>query len=144
MSKRAAAQNVGPFARVPLRAAALGIGLLAFTVIVLSIALWAAFGNQAGTQRGLVVQSEIPSPIVVRFADGQSARLRQGGEQRYTFVVRREDFPSTVTVTDQAGGVLLERELTYEFLADSDFRISVDRNGFYSTTVVRDTPVPAE
>lgn len=128
---------------MPKQAIALAAGLLTFMAIVLSIAAWAKFGGGAGSQRGLVIHTQIPEDIIVRLADGQSARLGPfpDGRER-TFVVRRGDFPSTIQVFDADGGLLLEREFEYAEFADAEFRMSIDRNGFYPTTAVRDTPVP--
>lgn len=126
---------------MPRRAIAFIGGVLAFLGAVLAIAAWAAFSGDAGSQRGLVIHTEIPQDIVVAFEDGQRATLGSARDEA-TFVVRREDFPGTVTVSDTSGEVILERRFEYSEFADADFRLSVDRNGFYPTTELRDTPEP--
>ncbi len=124
---------------MPKRAVALAFGFLAFLAVVLSTSLWALLSGDAGSQRGIVLTSVIAQDVVVRLADGQSAAIGPGFDA--TFVVRREDFPSTVRVTDPDGALILERELEYADLADADFRMSVDENGFFPTNQLRDTPV---
>lgn len=112
------------------------LGLLAF---VLSIAAWAAFSGDAGSQRGLVVRNVTALTTTVTFADGSRARIDRDDEA--TFVVRTGEFPSVVRVDAIDGTPLLERQLEWEFLAEAEFRISYDENGFFPTIVVRATPV---
>ena len=126
---------------MPKRAIAFIGGVLAFLGVVVAIASWAAFSGDAGSQRGLVIHTEIPQDVVVAFEDGQRATLGSARNEA-TFVVRREDFPGTVTVSDASGELLLERRFEYSEFAEADFRLSVDRNGFYPTTELRDTPDP--
>jgi hypothetical protein len=132
-----------PKQALPRQAIALVAALVVFAAIVLSIAGWAAISGNAGSQRGLVIHSEIPTDVTVRLEDGQSAFLGPNGDREHAFVVRREDYPSTISVFDAAGELLFEREFEYSYFADAEFRISIDRNGFYPTTELRDTPVPA-
>jgi hypothetical protein len=113
--------------------------MLAFLAIVLGIAAWAALGDDAGTQRGLVIRNQTVVTADVTLADGQSARI--DSEDNGTFVARREDYPSVIRVESVDGVVLLEQELTYDFIARAEFRVSFDENGFFPTTVVRATPV---
>ena len=113
--------------------------MLAFLTLVLSIAAWAALGGGAGTQRGLVIRNQTAMIADVTLADGQTARIDR--EDNGTFIARREDYPSTIRVESIDGGLILEREVTYDFLAGAKFRISFDENGFFPTTVVRATPV---
>ncbi|HEY8173908.1 MAG TPA: hypothetical protein VIH21_12550 [Dehalococcoidia bacterium] len=127
---------------MPKRAIALVAGIVAFAVIVLSIAAWAGLSGRAGSQRGLVIHTELPQDVVVRLEDGQAANLGPNGAPEHAFVVRRDQFPSKITVVDPQGALVFERLFKYSDLADAEFRLSIDRNGFYPTTAVRDTPVP--
>jgi hypothetical protein len=114
------------------------LGMLAFLGIVLGIAAWAALGDDAGSQRGVVLRNVTAVPVVVELEDGQTARIDRDDDA--TFVVRREEFPSIVRVKSLEGDVVVERELTYEFLARAEFRVSFDERGFFPTTVLRATP----
>jgi hypothetical protein len=116
----------------------LGLGLVALTAVVLGLVAWAQWCGDAGSQRGLVIRSEVPGEIVVTLADGRSARL--GEDRQHTFVVRRDEFPQMVRAVDASGAVVAERELEYEWIVDAEFRISVDRGGFYHTDLLRETP----
>ena len=123
------------------RAIILIVALGTFVVVVMSLLAWANFSGSAGSQRGLVIRSEIDDATIVRLADGRSQRL--GDELRqYTFVVTRDEFPSVIGVSTPAGELLFEKEFEYEEFAEAEFRISYDENGFYRTTDTRDTPVP--
>lgn len=125
--------------RLPKRVIAFILGILALFGIVASIAAWAAFSGDAGSQRGLVLRNATVSQVVVTLADGQSARIDPDDES--IFVVRREHFPSMIRVDTAAGEPLLDDSVTYDFLVRAEFRVSFDENGFYPTTVLRSTPV---
>jgi hypothetical protein len=112
-----------------------------FVVVVMSLLAWANFSGSAGSQRGLVIRSEIAADTVVRLADGRSQVLGDARRQ-YTFVVQREEFPSVISVSTTSGDVLFERDFDYGEFSEAEFRISYDENGFYRTTETRDTPVP--
>ena len=116
--------------------------MAAFVVVVLGLLAWANFSGSAGSQRGLVIRSEIAEDTVVRLADGRSQRLGDGRRQ-YTFVVTRDEFPSVISVSTPEGELMFEREFEYAYFSGAEFRISYDENGFYRTTDTRDTPVPA-
>jgi hypothetical protein len=118
----------------------LAAGGIAFALVVLGVVAWALFGGQAGTQRGLVLRSEVGATVTVTFEDGREAELSPGARQR-TFVVKREEFPQRLRAVDAAGTVVAEQVLTYDEIAVAEFRISLDRNGFYPTTEIR-TPAP--
>ena len=120
------------------RAWPLGLGLVALAAVVLGLVGWARWCGEAATQRGLVIRNEVAADIVVTLDDGQSARLAEN--RQHTFVVRREEFPQTVRAVDTAGAVIAERELEYDWIADAEFRISVDRGGFFHTDLLRETP----
>lgn len=119
----------------------LGLGLLALLAVVGAVVAWAVWGGEAGTQRGMVIRNEIPERVTIALEDGRTATLDKDRQQ--TFVVRRDEFPLTVQALDAAGAVITERELEYDFVADADFRISVDRRGFYATELLRE-PAPPE
>jgi hypothetical protein len=124
---------------VPKRVLFYVLGMLVFLGIVLGIAAWAALGDDAGSQRGIVIRNVTVSIADVTLANGQRARIEPDDDA--TFVVQREEFPSLIRVETVAGEPLLEREITYEFLVRAEFRVSFDENGFFPTTVVRATPV---
>lgn len=124
---------------MPKRAVAFIIGVAAFLAIVLGIAAWAAFGDGAGQQRGLVLFNSTLEIVTVSLENGQERIITPDDEA--TFVIRREQFPSAITVRREDGSVLLEREFEYAYFAAADFRVSFDENGFYPTTEVRDTPM---
>jgi hypothetical protein len=124
---------------VPKRVIFFILGIAGFLTFVLGIAAWAALGDGAGTQRGLVLRNVTAHRVDATLGDGQTARIDVDDDA--TFVVRREDFPSDVRVATMDGQLLLERELTYEFLVRAEFRVSFDENGFFPTTIVRATPV---
>ncbi|MEX0750501.1 MAG: hypothetical protein WD359_06795 [Dehalococcoidia bacterium] len=114
-------------------------GVAGFLTFVLSIAAWAAFSGDAGSQRGVVLRNVTGLTTDVTLAAGRTARIERDDEA--TFVVRREEFPSVIRVTSAAGAPVLEREIAWEFLAAAEFRVSFDENGFFPTTIVRSTPV---
>jgi hypothetical protein len=115
------------------------LGVLGFLTFVLSIAAWAAFSGDAGSQRGVVLRNVTAQTTDITLADGRTARVDRDDD--VTFVVRREQFPSSVRVTSTDGAELLEREIEWEFLVRAEFRVSYDENGFFPTTTVRATPV---
>jgi hypothetical protein len=123
---------------VPKRVIFFILGMLGFLAFVLGIAAWAALGDEAGSQRGLVLRNATVEVVDVTLASGQTKRIQPDDDA--TFVVRREEFPSVISVTTIDGDALLEREIAYEFLTRSEFRVSFDENGFFPTTVVRATP----
>ncbi|HXK33861.1 MAG TPA: hypothetical protein VNM91_07620, partial [Dehalococcoidia bacterium] len=84
--------------------------------------------------------SEIREPITIELEDGRAARISAFGLQQ-TFVIEREDFPQRLRALDDDGKVIVEQTLTYDEVATENFRISVDRNGFYPTDAIR-TPAP--
>jgi hypothetical protein len=86
-----------------------------------------------------VLRNATIGAVDVTLANGQTKRI--DAEDDATFVIRREDFPSAVRVVTLEGTTVLEREIAYDFLARSEFRVSFDENGFFPTTVVRATPV---
>ena len=111
-----------------------------FAVVVLGVLAWAGFSGRAGSQRGLVIFNETGGTIVVSFADGQAGAITPDDER--TFVVKRERFPSDVTVSS-GGEVVHVRNFEYQAFVDADFRLSFDARGFYPTSIYRDTPVPS-
>jgi len=117
--------------------------MAAFAAVVLGVLAWAGLSGSAGSQRGLVVFNDTQQTITLTFADGQSGSITPDDER--TFVIKRESFPSDVTVRDEDGVVIHVRRFEYEEFADADFRISFDRRGFYPTSIYRDpgsTPTP--
>lgn len=128
---------------LPRRAWALLFALVTFAVVVLSVVFWANASGRAGSQRGLVIRSELKQPTIVRLADGQEQTLSPE-RREYTFVIKRENFPSAIGVYMPGGDRLFEREFAYAYFADAEFRLSYDERGFYPTTELRDrsaTPV---
>jgi hypothetical protein len=124
---------------VPKRVIFFGIGIMVMIAFIGGVAIWASVGDGAGTQRGLVLRNVTASIVDVTLADGQTARIDPDDES--IFVVRREDFPSSIRVVTVGGETLLDEEIEYAFLTDAEFRISFDENGFFPTTIVRSTPV---
>jgi hypothetical protein len=130
---------------LPLRGWILIGALIAFSVAVLGVLYWAQFTGRAGSQRGLVIHNELSGTATVSIA-GQTKTITPDDQE--TFVVKREQFPATIdwaarsasssTATSYAG----QEEVTYDFIAEAEFRISIDENGVYKTTDYRDTPVP--
>jgi hypothetical protein len=138
--------------KLPRRAYALLGALVAFAVVIFGILIWAAASGSAGGQRGLVVRSEVPgatlfqvesSPDATVPADARSERLDDGRRQ-VTIVVKREQFPAIFRVRDLNGVTIVEQTVSYDFLADAEFRISYDNNGFYATTALRTPPVATQ
>lgn len=122
---------------MPKRGWALIIALGTFSVVVLSVLVWASASGRAGSQRGLVIHTEMERDTIVRLADGQQQRL--GAQRReYTFVVKREDYPAVIGVYEVDGRVLFERTFEYMEFAEAEFRISYDERGFYKTTDLRE------
>jgi hypothetical protein len=112
--------------------------LVVFTLAILAVLFWAGVSGRAGTQRGLVVHSELSIATTVQLA-GQTKLITPDDEE--VFVVKREQFPAQMTWTlgtDETGSEMI----AYDFLASADFRISIDENGVYRTSDYRDTPVP--
>jgi hypothetical protein len=117
------------------------LGALAtFAAVVMGMLAWAQFSGNAGSQRGLVIFSELDDDIVVTFENGESGMITPDDER--IFVVRRGEFPSSVRVTDDKGQLLIERLFEYEEFVKAEFRLSIDERGFYPTATYRDTPVP--
>jgi len=114
------------------------IGLAAFAGVVFAITLWATFSGNAGQQRGLVIHSEIDDDVIVRLADGRSAALGPAGDRERAFVVKRDEYPSTIRVETPSGDLLFEREFAYRVFSDAEFRISFDRRGFFATGDLRE------
>jgi hypothetical protein len=116
---------------VPNRLWPLIAALLALLAVVFAVLLWAFYGGQAGQQRGFIIRNLVSEPVVITFQDGQRQRLesnRQG-----TFVLKREDFPQTVTARTETGALVAERRFEYGEVAGAEFRFDVDRNGFFAT-----------
>lgn len=114
----------------------------AFAALVLGVLAWAQFSGNAGSQRGLVVHSDLSVPVGLEIEKiGQLTSLEPGRER--TFVVRRDQLPATFRVfnTEGARSVLFERRFTYDDLADAEFRISIDAEGFHRTQDVRDEDI---
>ena len=110
-------------------------GLAALTTVVMALLLWAVFGGDTGTQRGLVVRNRVSETVVVTLADGQSARIES--QKQTTFVLKRENFPQTMTATTPAGEAIAAKEFTYAEIAGAEFRWDVDRAGFFPTQEIR-------
>jgi hypothetical protein len=138
--------------KLPRRAYALLGALVAFAVVIFGILIWAAASGSAGGQRGLVVRSQIPGETLFQVesssdatapAETRSERLNDGRRQ-VTIVVKREQFPATFRVRDLNGVTVVEQIVSYDFLADAEFRISYDTNGFYGTTELRTPPASTQ
>jgi hypothetical protein len=119
-------------------------GALAFTAVVMGVIAYLTFFSEAGDRRGLVIRSEVDADVRLQFEDGRGAILRPGARQQ-TFVIRREEFPQALRVFPNDAPAnsdpIVERVFEYRELAEADFRIAFDRNGFYDITEVR-TPAP--
>jgi hypothetical protein len=108
------------------------LGLGAFMIFVIGMMAWLVLASEAGDQRGLVLRNQTSEAVVATFEDGQSGEIPSGVAG--TFVLRREDFPQTITVTSVATGeVIAEREFQYSEFSDHEFRWDVDRAGFFPT-----------
>jgi hypothetical protein len=125
---------------MPKRGWILLAALSTFAVVVLGMLAWAQFSGNAGSQRGLVIFSELDDEIVVTFENGESGLITPDDER--IFVVKRHEFPSAVRVTDQNGQLVVERLFEYEDFVKAEFRLSIDERGFYPTATYRDTPEP--
>ncbi|HEX5480576.1 MAG TPA: hypothetical protein VFY79_12730 [Dehalococcoidia bacterium] len=104
--------------------AAMFVGTVAVVLGVL------AFGG-GGKQRGLVVRNESGQPVVVRFEHGTSLSLTQSEER--TIGAKRGDYPQALTVSNQAGKRLWERQLTFQDLSDNSFRLVIGATGIIPT-----------
>lgn len=116
---------------VPNRLWPLLLGLLALLMAVSAVGLWARFGGTAGQQRGFVIRNLVSEAVVITFEDGQRQELpsnRQG-----TFILKREDFPQTVSARTTRGAIVAERRFEYSEIADAEYRFDVDRKGFFPT-----------
>jgi hypothetical protein len=114
--------------------------LVGFTVVVLGVLAWAGLSGRAGSQRGLVIFSELDDDVVVTMANGDSEVITPDDEQ--IFVVRSEQYPATVRAEYADGSLVAEKLFEYADFAEADFRISVDERGFYPTATYRNTPRP--
>ena len=114
--------------------------MVVFAAVVLGVLAWAGLSGSAGSQRGLVIFNETSTMITVVFENGARGDITPDDER--TFVVKRDEFPSEITVWDD-DAVLHTRRFEYEEFAEADFRISFDERGFYATSTYRDTPVPS-
>ena len=114
-------------------------GLCVLTAVVLGLVAWAVFAGDAGTQRGLVLRNLVSEAVVVKFEDSQ--QLEIASNTAGTFVLRREDFPQTVTAVTLDGVIVAEQEFEYGEFAEAEFRYDVDRSGFFPTQESRtETP----
>jgi hypothetical protein len=138
---------------LPLRGWILLGSLLAFAVAVLSVLAWAQFTGRAGSQRGLVIHNELSETVVISIGGEQETLITPDDQE--IFVIKRDQFPtiisweSTSSITSRAIGIdgvtdLGQQEISYAFLVDAEFRISIDENGVYPTTDYRDTPVAGQ
>lgn len=108
------------------------IGLGAFVIFVLGMLAWLVFASDAGDQRGLVLRNQVTEDVLVTFDDGQTLEIASGTAG--TFVLDRDDFPQTLTVTAAAtGDVIAERKFQYSEFAAYEFRWDIDRAGFFPT-----------
>jgi hypothetical protein len=122
---------------LPKRAYVLAGALVLFMVVVGGVLAWASISGRAGSQRGFVIHSEVARDLRVEFEDGRSAIIGPSRRES-TFVVKRDEFPQVLRVTDPQAGVLFEKRFAYDELADADFRWSFDERGFYPTQEVRE------
>lgn len=106
-------------------------GLVGLSIAVMALALWATFGGSAGKQRGLVLRNLVSEPVVVKFEDSQ--QLQIASNTSGTFVLKRENFPQTVTATTLDGELVAEQQFDYSDFASAEFRYDVDRSGFFPT-----------
>lgn len=128
--------------RMPRRGWILLAALSSFAIVVLGVLAWAGLSGNAGSQRGLVVFSELDDPVVVTMANGDSNVITPDDEAY--FVVKVEQYPAIVKAESREGVVLAEKLFEYEDFAKAGFRLSIDERGFYATATYRDTPVPTE
>jgi hypothetical protein len=113
--------------------------LASFAIVVLGVLLWASLSGNAGSQRGLVIHSELSYDVVVSVAGSAPQTIEPAHER--TFVVKRAEFPASIVYGDARGDALTEQFFEYAELVEADFRLSIDLNGIYRTTDYRDTPV---
>ena len=125
---------------MPRRGWALLIALVMFSVAVLSVLYWAQFTGRAGSQRGLVIRNEANETFAVSIEHVQTQTIYAKNQE--TFVVKRSQFPALLTWWGEDGAERGRRELDYAYIADAEFRLSIDENGVYHTQETRDTPVP--
>jgi hypothetical protein len=129
---------------LPLRGWILIGALVTFSVVILSVLYWAQFTGRAGTQRGLVIHNDLQQTIEVRLADLPAREIEGGNE--VTFVIKRDQFPTEIQVQLGRSSSTVESiisELDYRYVADAEFRLSIDEQGIHPTATYRDTPVPA-
>jgi hypothetical protein len=127
---------------MPRRGWILLAALSSFAIVVMGVLAWAGLSGNAGSQRGLVVFSELDDVVVVTAADGET-RVITPDDEAY-FVVKVEQYPGMMRAETRDGVVVAEELFEYEDFAEAGFRISIDERGFYPTASYRDTPVPTE
>ena len=128
---------------LPLRGWVLLGAIVALSAVVLSVLYWAQFTGRAGSQRGLVIHNDRPEDLLVTVEGVDAHEISAGHEE--TYVIKREQFPTTIKwATTGTRDVQIASMITYEELADAEFRLSIDEIGVHPTTEYRDTPVPTE
>ena len=109
---------------------ALGV-LFAVALAAILVLIYIVGGDK---QRGVAVKNVSSKDVIVRFEDGQSARLPPDGER--TLSARRENYPETITVSDTSGKTIFERRLEFRELSDMNFRLLIGDDGLVPVPTV--------
>ena len=109
------------------RGALIVVGLGGFFVVALAAILVLIYVVGGGKERGVSVKNLSSREVVVRFDDGQAARLAP--EAEHTLSAKRENYPQTMSVSDSSGKTIFQRRLEFRDLSDMNFRILIGDDG---------------
>jgi hypothetical protein len=117
------------------RGAFIVVGLGAFFVVALAAILVLIYVVGGGKERGVSLKNLSSREVVVRFDDGQSARLAPDAE--HTLSAKRENYPQTISVSDASGKTIFQRRLEFRDLSDMNFRLLIGDDGLVPLPTVQ-------
>ena len=109
-------------------------GLGVFFAVALAAILVLIYVVGGGEHRGVSVKNVSTKEVIVRFEDGQSARLPPDGES--TLSAKREDYPETISVVDTSGKTIFQRRLEFRELSEMSFRLFIGDEGLVPVPTV--------
>ena len=117
------------------RGALIVVGLGGFFVVALAAILVLIYVVGGGKERGVSLKNLSSREVVVRFDDGQSARLAPNAE--HTLSAKREHYPQTMSVADASGKTIFQRRLEFRDLSDMNFRLLIGDDGLVPLPTVQ-------
>ena len=117
------------------RGALIVVGLGGFFIVALAAILVLIYVVGGGKERGVSLKNLSSREVVVRFDDGQSARLAP--EAEHTLSANRENYPQTISVSDASGKTIFQRRLEFRDLSDMNFRLLIGDDGLVPLPTVQ-------